>query len=54
MYSLLLLLMQQIAYTCYGWEADSVLLLLLHHRLVFGGGDVLAPGLLVGEGFDVQ
>ena len=28
------------------------LIVFLHHRLVFGGGDVLAGGLVVGEGFD--
>lgn len=44
MYSLLQLLMQPIACTCYGWEADGALLILLHYQLVFGGGDVLASG----------
>ena len=33
-------------------DADRVLLVLLHHRLVFGGGDVLARGLVVLERFD--
>ena len=33
-------------------HADRVLLVLLHHRLVFGGGDVLPRGLVVLERFD--
>jgi hypothetical protein len=35
-------------------DAHRRLLVLLHHRLVFGGGDVLAGGLKVLEGFDAE
>ena len=31
--------------------AHRILLVLLHHRLIFGGGDVLPRGLVVGQGF---
>ena len=42
----------QVAVAALVGHADGALLLLLHHRLIFGGGDVLAPGLLVRERFD--
>ena len=35
-------------------DAHGRLLVLLHHRLVFGGGDVLASGVVVLEGFDAE
>jgi len=33
-------------------NADGALLILAHHRLVFGSGDVFTRGLVMGEGFN--
>lgn len=42
----------QILVAAFVGDVQRVFVLINHHRLVFGGGDVLAPGLGVGEGGD--
>ena len=44
----------EIAVAAFVGDAHRRTLVLLHHRLVFGGGDVLARGLVVDEGFDCE